>query len=498
MTDLVERAEMCASALPFPPQARYIAGMFTTTPYIGRACATLLLLALLLGAGQPALAETRLALVIGNGKYGPEVGSLINPPNDANLMAERLTGLGFKVTKLVNGDQKAMKRAISAFGQQLSAAGSDAVGLFFYAGHGIQVDGANYLIPVGAAIGAEADVDLEAVSAEAVLKQMEFAGARVNIVILDACRNNPLPRSMRSAGSGLARMDAPTGSFIGYSTAPGNVAADGDGKNSPYTAALAAEMTKPGIAIEEAFRNVRVKVMETTGAQQVPWESSSLTGAFFFKTGAAQVAAAPQPAAKKAPVEASAAEEKLWDLVKDSKNPGEFEAFLDSFPDGYYAGVARARAAGLRSASAPVAAASASQPAVPETKVKVASAAPEPAPAPEPETQVASIAPAPPPVSSDGSMILSPKVGGMLKSYLSKLQNRKGAFAVSPDGLFAGSFTCEEVGQCVPGKRGLPQNVDPGYAQKTALQKCRGLAKQECVILFVRDDEKLPYSVAAQ
>ena len=490
---------MCASALPFPREARYITNMFATIPYIGRAFAALLFsLALLVGAGQQALAETRLALVIGNGKYGPEVGALINPPNDANLMAERLTGLGFKVTKLVDGDQKAMKRAISAFGQQLSAAGADAVGLFFYAGHGIQVGGANYLIPVGAAIGAEADVDLEAVSAEAVLKQMEFAGARVNIVILDACRNNPLPRSMRSASRGLARMDAPTGSFIGYSTAPGNVAADGDGKNSPYTAALAAEMTKPGIAIEEAFRNVRVKVMETTSAQQVPWESSSLTGAFFFKTGAAQVAAAPQPTAKKAPVEASAAEEKYWNLVKDSKDPGEFEAFLGSFPDGAYADLARVRATRLRGASADVAAESTAQPAAPETKVKVAVAAPEPAPAPEPEAQVASIAPAPAPVSADGSLVLSAKVGGMVKSYLSKLQNRKGAFAVSLDGMFAGSFTCEEVGQCVPGKRGLPQNVDPGYAQKTALQKCKGAAKQECVILFVRDDEKLPYTVAAQ
>ena len=472
-------------------------------------------LGLVLGAlalVQSAAAEPRIALVVGNGKYDATIGSLVNPPNDANLMAERLSALGFKVTKLLNADQKALKRAISNFGQALQAAGPDAVGLFFYAGHGVQVDGANYLIPVGAAIAAEADVDLEAVSAETVLKQMEFAGARVNIVILDACRNNPLPRSMRSASRGLARMDAPTGSFIGYSTAPGNVANDGNGKNSPYTAALAAELVKPGIAIEEAFRNVRVKVMATTGAQQVPWESSSLTGAFYFKPGTA-AAPASQPSASQPSQPAGAAmsdaERSYWDEVKNSQDPGEYDAFLARFPDGFYADLARTRSARLRGAAAPAQSAERSneqKSPAPEANTNTFNAAGQPAetPAQKPaETQVASLPPedggdgtdVPAP---DGTLTLSAKVGGALRSYLSGLRQRNGAFAVSPDGQFSGQFICQEISQCISGRKGQPQNTDPRYPQKTALQKCQSVSKQECVLVMVRDDKKVPFLVAGQ
>ncbi|WP_374655884.1 caspase domain-containing protein [Dongia sp.] len=453
-----------------------------------------LLAGLILCWGAAAMAEPRLALVIGNGKYGGNIGSLINPPNDANLMAERLAGLGFKVTKLVDGDQTAMKRAISAFGQALSAAGPDAVGLFFYAGHGVQVDGTNYLIPTNAAINAEADVDLFAVSAESVLKQMEYAGARVNIVILDACRNNPLPRSVRSASRGLARMDAPTGSFIGYSTAPGNVANDGGGRNSPYTAALAAEMARPGIAIEEAFRNVRVKVMATTEQQQVPWESSSLTGAFFFQpasaTGAA-AAATPAPENETAAIDGK--EQAYWSAVKDSRDASDFEAYLGRYPNGRYADVARDKAQRLRNSSAE-----------PETQA-VTQTAGRGSDAPEPEAQVAALPPADAPLAEepsgpapDGTLRLSSKVSGQLKSYLSQLKNHNGAFAVSPDGQYAGSYVCAEIGQCVSGKKGLPQNTDPSYPQKTALQKCRSAAKQECVIVLVRGEKRKPYLLAGE
>ena len=255
-------------------------------------------------------AEPRLALVIGNADYGRDLGRLPNPANDAALMASTLSKLGFKVTRLVDADQKQMKRAISDFGSALMAAGPDAAGLFFYAGHGVQVAGENYLVPLHAEIAKEADVEIEAVQADWVLKQMEFAGNRLNIVILDACRNNPLSRSVRAATRGLARMDAPKGSFIAYSTAPGETAADGTGKNSPYTIALAKAMLAPGIAIEETFRNARVDVLKATGEQQIPWESSSLTGAFFFQPGApagATAPAAPEPpassAAKSLPVD---------------------------------------------------------------------------------------------------------------------------------------------------------------------------------------------------
>ncbi|WP_374377538.1 caspase domain-containing protein [Dongia sp.] len=471
-----------------------------------RFIAAILLICGLACAGK-AMAEPRIALVVGNGKYDASIGSLINPPNDANLMAERLSGLGFKVTKLLNADQKALKRAISNFGQALQAAGPDAVGLFFYAGHGVQVDGANYLIPVGAAIAAEADVDLEAVSAETVLKQMEFAGARVNIVILDACRNNPLPRSMRSSSRGLARMDAPTGSFIGYSTAPGNVANDGTGKNSPYTSALAAELGKPGIAIEEAFRNVRVKVMASTDAQQVPWESSSLTGAFYFKPGTAATASA---AAEPAAASASDAEKGYWEEVKNSQDPGEFDAFLARFPDGFYADLARARSARLHAKTGEsVADASRNKKAQPtfETSADTAPATPVapksetvPASKTEAETQVASLPPddvveAPAP---GGTLTLSKKVSGALRAYIAGLQQKNGAFAVSPDGQFFGQFICQEVNQCISGRRGQPQNTNPRYPQETALKKCQSSARQECVLLMVREEKKLPFLVTSQ
>ena len=288
-----------------------------------------LLVSLMLGLLTPsALAEPRLALVIGNSNYGKETGRLPNPANDAALMAATLGKLGFKVTKLIDADQKQMKRAIADFGSALTAAGPDAAGLFFYAGHGVQIAGENYLIPLKAEIRKEADAELEAVPANWVLKQMEFAGNRINIIILDACRNNPLPRSMRGASRGLARMDAPKGSFIAYSTAPGETAADGEGKNSPYTEALAKAMLVPGVAIEETFRNARVDVLNRTGDQQVPWDSSSLTGAFYFQAGSAAAAsgtsapAAPAPATTPAAPVAKALPSgvKPGDAIKDCPN----------------------------------------------------------------------------------------------------------------------------------------------------------------------------------
>jgi formylglycine-generating enzyme required for sulfatase activity len=254
------------------------------------------IICLLLIAAAPAVAETRLALVIGNGNYGGGIGPLANAPNDAKLVTTALQSAGFTVTTVIDADQRAMKRAFADFGQSLVTAGPDTVGLFYYAGHGVQVDGKNYLIPSGATIESQADVEMEAVDANWVLKQMEYAGNRMNIIILDACRNNPLPQGTRSLENGLARMDAPTGSFIAYSTAPGAVALDGAGNNSPYSQALAAAIQTKQLPLELLFRQVRVEVMNETGNKQVPWDSSSLTGEFFFKTpGDAPVAATPAP-----------------------------------------------------------------------------------------------------------------------------------------------------------------------------------------------------------
>ena len=224
----------------------------------------------------------RLALVIGNSAYGPSMGALPNPANDADAMAAALKALGFTVHLVKNADQNTMKRAIVRFGQRLTIAGKGVTGLFFYAGHGIQHRGINYLVPVTAQISSQADVDIEAVAADTVLQQMEEAGTSTNIVILDACRNMPLARGFRSASAGLAPMDAPNGSFIAYSTAPGSVAADGAGANSPFVTALIKNINRKGEPIESIFRDVRRSVLNQTDGAQTPWDSSSLIAPFYF------------------------------------------------------------------------------------------------------------------------------------------------------------------------------------------------------------------------
>ncbi len=221
--------------------------------------------------------ERRTALVIGNTAYA--TGFLRNPVNDARAVAKVLEELSFEVTLRENLDQKQMKREIQAFGEKLQEGG---VGLFYFAGHGIQTNGRNYLIPVGAAIEHEKQVEYEAVDMGAVLSEMDFAHARMNIVIIDACRDNPFARSFRSMSQGLASMDAPTGTLIAYATAPGSVANDGPGENGVYTGELIKAMVQPGLKIEDVFKQVRSAVREATGGRQVPWESSSLEGDFYF------------------------------------------------------------------------------------------------------------------------------------------------------------------------------------------------------------------------
>ncbi len=238
------------------------------------------LAAALLASSAVQAQESRIALVIGNSDYSS--GPLPNPANDAKLVGDALTALGFDVIARRNADQVTMKRAIQEFGSRLEKAGPAAVGLFYYAGHGMQLSGRNYLIPTTARIEREGDVEIEAVSADWVIEQMKYARNRLNIVILDACRNNPFTRSMRSVDHGLATMDAPAGILIAYSTAPGAVAADGTGRNSPYTEALTQAIREMHEPVEQVFKHVRVGVMSATAGKQVPWESSSLTGDFYF------------------------------------------------------------------------------------------------------------------------------------------------------------------------------------------------------------------------
>jgi PQQ-dependent catabolism-associated CXXCW motif protein len=255
-------------------------------------------------APRPASAapERRVALVIGNGKY-ESAPVLPNPANDARLIAATLAELGFEIVgggAMLDLDKAGLEGAIRRFGQRLS--GGD-VGLFYYAGHGIQLRGSNYLIPVNGKLEREADVKYELVDAAFVLDEMGSAGTRLNMVILDACRNNPFAnRGLRSIQSGLAQMQAPRGTVIGYATQPGAVALDGSGNTGPYASALAATMRLPGLRLFETFNEVGVRVQKETGGQQQPWLATSpIEGQFAFVP-----AAAPAPAAMPAPPAAPA------------------------------------------------------------------------------------------------------------------------------------------------------------------------------------------------
>lgn len=247
------------------------------TPRIIKTLVLLSLLTFLIPNNTFSVQETRIALVIGNSDY--KSSPLKNPVNDATDMADILKKLGFSVTLNTNANQRTMERAIRDFGKNLRGGG---VGLFYYAGHGLQVHGSNYLIPIGAEIESEGDVKYEAVDAGLVLAKMEDAGNDLNIIILDACRDNPFARSFRSNEKGLAKMDAPTGSILAYATAPGSVAADGTGGNGLYTSKLLEHMNTPGLKIEEVFKRVRIDVVDESGNRQTPWESSSLMGDFYF------------------------------------------------------------------------------------------------------------------------------------------------------------------------------------------------------------------------
>ncbi|MGV8057541.1 MAG: caspase domain-containing protein [Smithellaceae bacterium] len=220
----------------------------------------------------------RLALVIGNSKY--TASPLKNPVNDARGMSAALQKLGFRVIYEENATRRVMDEAIRTFYSRLR---NGETGLFYYAGHGMQVKGRNYLIPVDARIETESDVEHESIDLGRVLGKMEDAGNPVNIVILDACRDNPFAKSFRSSGVGLARIDAPVGTIIAYATAPESVAADGTGQNGVYTKYLLKEMMIPGLTIEQVFKAVRNNVIDETNSKQIPWESTSLRGDFYFR-----------------------------------------------------------------------------------------------------------------------------------------------------------------------------------------------------------------------
>jgi hypothetical protein len=263
----------------------------------------LLALTLWFVSTAPAAAEKRIALVIGNSAYR-NVTPLDNPRNDAALIAKTLSSIGFVVVgdrAQIDLRKDAMDAAIQNFGRQIQ--GAD-VALFYYAGHGVQVSGSNYLVPVGANPTREADVDFQMVDVNLVLRQMRGSGTRLNMVILDACRNNPFGvRGLRASNGGLAQMRAPEGTLISYATQPGNVARDGTNGHSPFTGALASTITRAGLDIFQTFNQVGLIVKRETGGAQQPWVSSSpIDGTFYFvpparapESSQAALTTAPEP-----------------------------------------------------------------------------------------------------------------------------------------------------------------------------------------------------------
>jgi len=280
----------------------------------------------------------RVALVIGNSSYTSS--PLKNPANDARAMAATLRRLGFEVDERINLGYFEMNKAVEGFGKKLRSGG---VGLFYYAGHGMQVNGANYLIPVDAQIEDENEVRFKAVDAGLVLAKMEQAKSDVNLVVLDACRDNPFSRSFRSASHGLASMDAPNGTFIAYATAPGKTAADGDGKNGLYTAELVKVLETPGIPVEQVFKRALKAVRERSGSKQTPWVASNLEGEFYFippstmaylkpqLAGAGLVPAEPIPSPTREDGETA-----LWREVLKGNSKYDLEAYLAQYPKGRY------------------------------------------------------------------------------------------------------------------------------------------------------------------
>ncbi len=276
--------------------------------------------------------ERRVALVVGNATYKSD--PLDNPVNDARLVAKSLGAAGFQVTLRENLDRRGLFEAMRAFGNQLN---EDTVALFYYAGHGLQLRDRNYLVPIDAEIQTEDEIPVSALDVGFILDRMASARSRVNIVILDACRNNPFAGRPKSGTQGLAQMDAPVGTLLAFATAPGKLAADGQGSNGWYATHLAQQLLVPGVPIEIMFRRVREGVVKDSREQQIPWESSSLRGDFAFIPGNIPLATPREP------VDPNAADVAFWESIKGSNNQAEYRAYLAQFPQGRFAALAQAR-----------------------------------------------------------------------------------------------------------------------------------------------------------
>jgi hypothetical protein len=283
-------------------------------------------------APTPTAAQARLprhALVIGNSQY-PK-GPLLNPKNDAQAVADRLRQAGFSVTLKLDSGRRELQESIRNYGDTLKA--DKGIGVFYYAGHGVQLNWRNFLLPVDAKIRSKADIQAEAVDLGLLLDGLTNARNALNLIILDACRNNPFGADFRTDDKGLSQLDAPPGTLLAYATAPGNTAEDGDGSHGLYTNRLLEEMLVPGAPIEDVFKRVRLVVRQTSQGGQIPWESTSLEADFAFLPGQST-----RDTAKE--FEADLAS---WQQLRSAGTAEQLSAFIRQRPNGKFAEMAQFR-----------------------------------------------------------------------------------------------------------------------------------------------------------
>jgi uncharacterized caspase-like protein len=297
---------------------------------------------------QPAAVDgSRVALVIGNNAYS--IVPLANAANDAKLMAEVLTGAGFKVDAQIDADGASMGNAVREFGAAI-AQPQVKLAIFYFAGHGLQVEWRNFLLPTDAIVRDLKELGKRSFDLGMLLDVLPKARDKTFVIILDACRDNPFGDSFRPERKGLSQFDAPVGSLIAFSTSPGSVAADaGSGRNGLYTENLARELRVKGLRIEDVFKRVRVNVSLASRGAQIPWESTSLVGDIYI--------AAPQAPPSEEELERRFEEEvAFWNRVKGSKDPADWAALLHAFPNGKLCEIAQARLNMLLARAAPGAA----------------------------------------------------------------------------------------------------------------------------------------------
>lgn len=338
---------------------------------------------------QSAPQESRVALIIGNSDY--KSAPLDNPANDASDLANALEKNGFNVLVRENVGERGMKEAVEIFAKHLQKGG---IGLFFFAGHGIQLKDQNFLLPVDIGFESEADISYRSVSAEYVLSRMAEAGNRINVVILDACRNNPFQQARRSINKGLGVMNvgrAEKGTFIAYATSPGSTASDGGGRNGLYTKHLLRSLETPDTDIDKVFGRVRSSVVQETNGEQVPWTSSSVIGEFHFDVSE-DLAALKRPVQSAAAKHEAEAEEETapydpvqekahWDRIKDSRNPADYLGYLEKFSGAQHAAYARwmvQKYGGVLPAAVKPALPAPAAPTVPQIQAQLALATPAP------------------------------------------------------------------------------------------------------------------------